>query len=185
MKREFDTSTVRELLDELVRRLEARGVTGSIRVGGGAAMLLRFPDEPDVRVTSDIDALIEPDDEVEAVVAEMAADLGLPSRWLNAAGRSWLRVETERTDDPVSVTVATERELIAMKMAAGRDKDLVDLSIVARHLGISEPDELVRIAYDVYGEDAVELPDGRDSYRWFAEAVIAEANRPRRGRRRR
>lgn len=60
MKRDFDADTVRELLDELVRRLEDRGVRGVIRVAGGAAMLLRFPDDPEVRVTSDIDAMIEP-----------------------------------------------------------------------------------------------------------------------------
>ncbi len=113
-----------------------------------------------MRVTRDIDALIEPSDEVEVVVAEMAADLGLPSRWLNAAGSSWLRVEAAPSDEAVTIAIASERELIAMKMSAARDKDFVDLGILARHLGITDPAELVRIAYDIYGDDAVELPDG-------------------------
>ncbi|UIP57780.1 DUF6036 family nucleotidyltransferase [Agromyces marinus] len=172
MKHGFDAQAVRDLLDELARRLEERGVRGTIRVAGGAAMLLHFPDDPAVRVTRDIDALIEPSDEIEAVVTEMAVDLGLPSRWLNAAGRSWFRVEARDTGAPVAVTVATERELIAMKLAAVRDKDFVDLGILARHLGITEPEELVRIAYEVYGDDAVELPDGRESYLWYAQSVI-------------
>ena len=55
-------------------------------------MLLNYPDDPDVRVTTDIDALIEPNDEIDEVVAEMAHDLELPRQWLNAAGKSWLRV---------------------------------------------------------------------------------------------
>lgn len=177
MKRDFDAETVRGLLDELVRRLEARGVRGTIRVAGGAAMLLHYPDDPAVRVTRDIDALIEPTDEIEAVVAEMAADLGLPSRWLNAAGRGWLRVDDQRSEASISVTVASERELIAMKMSAARDKDFVDLGILAKHLEITDRAHLVRTAYDVYGEDAVELPDGRESYLWYAESVIKEAYR--------
>ena len=182
MKRDFDAETVRELLDELRRRLIERGVRGTIRVAGGAAMLLRFPDDPDVRVTRDIDALIEPSDDVKDVVAEMASGLGLPLAWLNAAGQSWLRVEAKPSDEQVVVAIATPRELIAMKMSAARDKDFVDLAILARHLGIMDPDDLVQIAYDVYGDDAVELPDGRNSYRWYAESVITEAYRPKKRR---
>lgn len=49
MKRDFDAETVRGLLDELVRRLEARGIRGTIRVAGGAAMLLHYPDDPAVQ----------------------------------------------------------------------------------------------------------------------------------------
>jgi hypothetical protein len=183
MKRDFDADAVRQLLDELVRRLAARGIHGTIRVAGGAAMLLHFPDDPEVRVTRDIDALIEPTDEIEAVAAEMAADLGLPTRWLNAAGRSWLRVDVGGAEASATVTVASTRELIAMKLAAGRDKDFVDLGILARHLGITDPGELVRIAYEVYGDDAVELPDGRESYRWYAQSVLEDAHRRSRTRR--
>lgn len=126
MKRDFDADTVRELLDELVRRLKGRGIRGTIRVAVGAAMLLRFPDDPDVRVTRDIDALIEPSDEIAEVVAEMAGDLDLPSRWLNAAGRGWLRIEEPRSDEPVTISIASARELAAMKLAAARDKDFAD-----------------------------------------------------------
>jgi hypothetical protein len=173
----FDASAVRKLLDELARRLAERGVRGSIRVAGGAAMLLRFPEDPDVRVTHDVDALIEPSDQVAEVADELAIERGLPSGWLNSAGAGWFRVAAEPSDAPVAIVVASERELIAMKLAAGRDKDLADLVILVRHLNITDPDELVRIAYDVYGEDSVELPDGRDSYRWYAESVIQEAAR--------
>lgn len=179
MNRAFDALGVQRLLDELVRRLRERGVHGSIRVAGGAAMLLRFPDDPEVRVTGDIDALVEPADEVLAVVAEMAADLGLVPNWLNSAGAGWLRVDIGPTEERFRVAVASERELVAMKLAAGRDKDFADLVVLVRHLGVTDPEELVAIAYDVYGEDAVELPDGRDSYLWHAESVIAEAGRSR------
>lgn len=183
MKRELDAQAVRELLDELAKRLRERGVRGSIRVAGGAAMLLRFPNDPDVRVTRDIDALIQPSDEVKEVVAEMATDLSLPSTWLNDAGKGWLRVHAEHSSEQVAISIATPRELIAMKLSAARDKDLVDLGILAKHLGITDPADLVRIAYEIYGEDAVELPDGPKSYLWYAESVIEEAYRPKKRRR--
>ena len=178
--REFDAATVLQLLDELKDRLSARGVRGTVKVAGGAAMLLNYPDDPHVRVTTDIDALIEHDDEIAEVVAEMAHDLALPRHWLNAAGKSWLRVAADDRDDPISVSVATPKELIAMKLAASRDKDAADLAIIARNEGIDDPVTLVDIAYEVYGEDSVELPDGRQSYLWFAADVINESNRPRR-----
>ena len=143
-------------------------------------MLLNYPDDPDVRVTTDIDALIEPDDDIDEVVAEMARDLELPRHWLNAAGKSWLRVAGDERNEPVSVSVATPKELIAMKLAASRDKDAADLAIIARNEGIDDPAVLVDIAYEIYGEDSVELPDGRQSYLWFAADVINESNRPRR-----
>ncbi len=178
--REFDAATILQLLDELKDRLRAKGVRGTIKVAGGAAMLLNYPDDPDVRVTTDIDALIEPNDEIDEVVAEMAHDLELPRHWLNAAGKSWLRVASDERNDPVSVSVATPHELIAMKLAASRDKDAADLVIIARNEGIDDPAELVEIAYEIYGEDSVELPDGRQSYLWFAADVIDESMRPRR-----
>jgi hypothetical protein len=183
--REFDAATVLQLLDELKDRLRAKGVRGTIKVAGGAAMLLNYPDDPDVRVTTDIDALIEPIEEIDEVIAEMAHDLELPRHWLNAAGTSWLRVAGDERNDPISVSVATPQELIAMKLAASRDKDAADLAIIARNEGIDDPAELVDIAYEIYGEDSVELPDGRQSYLWFAADVIDESMRPRRRPRRR
>ncbi|MGO4534205.1 hypothetical protein [Leifsonia sp. 2MCAF36] len=60
-----------------------------------------------------------------------------------------------------------------MKLAAAREQDLHDLRVLARHAGITDPQRLVDIAYEVYGEDSVELPDSRASYLWLAEAVLA------------
>lgn len=180
--RGFGAPDVQALLDELAERLAAAGLSGTIKIAGGAAMLLNYPDDPEVRVTRDIDALIDPSGAIERVVAGMADDLGLPARWLNAAGGGWLRVAgTLSVSGALAVSIASPRELIAMKLAAGRDKDASDLVVLARHEGITEPEQLVDIAYDVYGEDSVELPDGRQSYLWFARDVMAEVRRVTRG----
>ena len=164
----------KELIDELERRLVARGIRGSIRIVGGAAMVLRFPDDPDVRVTTDVEAAYDPRPEIDEVIAEMARDYRLPDRWMNGSSTPWNVV----TDTGSTITVATAEELVAMKMAAGRVQDLADLRILARHLGITQPEQLVDIACAVYGEYSTALSDSRESYELFARDVLAD---PRRG----
>lgn len=161
------------MLDELVRRLEARGVAGSMRIVGGAALALRYPDDPEVRVTRDVDATWEPRAEVAAVIAELAAERGLETDWVNPAGASWLRTDApSRRDGVFEIVIATPEQLVAMKLAAGREQDLADLRILARQIGIRDPARLVDIAYEIYGDDSVELPDGRESYLLLARDVI-------------
>src|SRR3954451_7708858 len=172
---QLDPAALRELLDELVRRLRARGVRGSIRIIGGAAMALRFPDDPSIRVTADVDAVYQPKPEVDEVIAELATEHGLEVDWVNARGASWLRVDAPSPDsEDFQVIVASPEQLIAMKLAAAREQDLHDLRVLARHLGIDDPQQLVDIAFEVYGEDSIELSDSRQSYLWLAEAVLAK-----------
>lgn len=177
---EFAPGQVRALLAELTRRLDGKGIQGEIRVIGGAAMALRFPDDPSVRATRDIDAVYLPAPEVDRVILEMTRDLGLEPGWINSAAAPWLRVAGRPgSSSGFATIVATAEELAAMKLAAGREWDLTDLSIIARHLGLSDPEQLVDIAYKIYGEDSVELSDGRDSYRTLAESVIPKRQSPR------
>lgn len=160
--------SARALIDELEARLAAAGIRASIRISGGAAMALRFPDDPDVRVTLDVDAAYEPRPEIDRVIADMAADHGLPDRWMNNAGAAWNIV----TDTGTTISIATPEELVAMKMAAGRPQDLADLRILAAHLGITDPDQLVEITYAAYGDDSLALGDPRESYHLFARDVL-------------
>jgi len=169
---EFEPADIRLLIAELVGRLEARGISGAIRIVGGAALALRYPDDPDVRVTRDVDATWEPRAAVSAVIAEIAAERGLEVDWINPAAASWLRTDAPSQSGGFEVVVATPQQLVAMKLAAGREQDLADLKILAKHLGIASAERLVDIAYDIYGDDSVELPDGRESYLRLAQAVL-------------
>ncbi|MGO4300396.1 nucleotidyl transferase AbiEii/AbiGii toxin family protein [Leifsonia sp. RAF41] len=171
---QLDPAKLRALLDELARRLRARGVQGHIRIIGGAAMALRFPDDPSIRVTADVDAVYLPRPEVDEVIAELAQEHGLEVDWVNSRGASWLRVDPPSPDgEDFQIIVASAEQLIAMKLAAAREQDLHDLRVLARHIGIDDPQQLVDIAFQVYGEDSIELPDSRQSYLWLAEAVLA------------
>ncbi len=179
---EMDPAEVRQLLDELRRRLLAAGVDAQIYVIGGSAMALNFPDDLDTRLTQDIDAVIRPTVKVRRIVDAMATEFGLSPTWLNSNGASFV---PPRSAPPatmgVEIAVATVRELIAMKLAASREQDLHDLGILARHAGITSPDELVDIAYAAYGEDSVVLNETRSDYAIMAKQALDRERRRHKG----
>lgn len=76
-----------------------------------------------------------------------------------------------------AVMLADLPTLAAMKVAAERDKDIIDLGYLINALGISEPTELVDLAYEMYGEDSIPLSQGRLNYEIVAEEAIAAALR--------
>ncbi|WP_313544177.1 hypothetical protein [Leifsonia aquatica] len=173
---EAGAARVEELVGLLRERLQAREVVGGIRVVGGAAMALRFRDDPDVRVTTDIDAVFHPRPDVDIVIAEIAAERGLPPDWLNAAAGAWVARRPPHPQQPdFAVDIATVEELIAMKMAAAREQDLHDLVIIVRREGIRSPSELVEIAYEYYGEASLALSWPREEYLEIAADVVARA----------
>jgi hypothetical protein len=57
-------------------------------------------------------------------------------------------------------------------MAAGRLKDRDDIVALIRHLGITDPDEIVDLAFEVFGEDGVTLTESRESVRLQAAEMI-------------
>jgi hypothetical protein len=62
-------------------------------------------------------------------------------------------------------------------MAAGRPQDLTDLAILARREGVTDPQQLVDIAFDAYGEDSVVLDPDREDALLFARAVLERARK--------
>lgn len=177
---ELDPADVGELIQELRIRLIQRGVRGHLRVIGGAALALHFPEDPQVRVTKDIDALYWPKRIVEGVAREIALERGLSSGWLNDRARPWAPREAEaRAVESFSVSNATLEEMVAMKLAASREQDLHDLEILVRHMNITTAEEIVQIAYDQYGPDSMALAETREEYLLIAGQVIASVNRDR------
>ena len=77
--RVLEPDEVREILSELVKRLDARGEEAVIHVIGGAAIALMNP----ARVaTEDVDGYIRLADASD-VLAELEGDYGLTSGWFN------------------------------------------------------------------------------------------------------
>ncbi len=181
---EMDPTEVRHLLDVLTQRLTDEGIDAHVHVIGGSAMALLFPDDGETRFTTDIDAAVSPRPAVLRVVEQIADEMGLSPTWLNANGTAFIPPRSQSAGPPrgVTVTIASVEELIAMKLAASRDQDLFDLGILARNAGITDPQRLVDIAFDAYGEDSVVLTDTREDYLIMAQqAIAAETRRSKKG----
>jgi hypothetical protein len=181
----MDPEEVKRLLEVLRDRLTADGVDAQVHVIGGSAMALLFPDDIETRFTTDIDAAINPLPPVRRVIEQIADELGLSPTWLNANGGPFIppRDDLPNNSAGVLITIATARELIAMKLAAARHQDIFDLGILARHEGITDPEELVQIAFEQYGDDSMVLTEPRAEYLLLArDALDAERRRSKRRR---
>ena len=116
------------LLHELAKRLAARGIHGDIKLVGGAALILQGLGN---RPTADIDASYANKATVNIIVAEMAEDYDLASDWLNSNA---------------SAFIADDETLLAMKIAAERDKDTLDIARLLRKLNITNATDAVDVA---------------------------------------
>ena len=133
-------------LRDVVARLHARGSSASIRIIGGAAMLLRY--DADRRVTPDIDASIQSNDDIDAIVRAISDERGWPTDWLNSKAATFAPIAAEplweplHDDDQVSICVATPGSLLAMKLRAARPaRDIDDIATLLAILEIDTADE--------------------------------------------
>ncbi|MFC8304846.1 DUF6036 family nucleotidyltransferase [Specibacter sp. NPDC057265] len=153
------------LLHELSNRLAARGIHGDIKLVGGAALILQGIGN---RPTADIDASYGEKTNVNKIVAEMATDYDLASDWLNSnasafipEGASWIALEEL---DGLTIEAADSETLLAMKIAAERDKDTLDIARLLRKLNITSATDAVDLAFSKYGEHSIPLAASRDNY---------------------
>ena len=146
---------IHRLLTEVGAYLHVRGWTATVYVAGGAAMSLLF----DGRTTTrDIDAVFRSDrGQLDAAVRDVADRHGLPVDWLNDRVTR-LAPSTADVDAPalvvpgLRVLVSSERHLLAMKMLAGRERDVPDLVLLFGRLGITTPAQAVAITEEVFGD---------------------------------
>jgi hypothetical protein len=177
-RRGLTVDDIRRLLEELGRRLNAKGVHTTLYVVGGAAMALTVNPR---RVTEDIDSMFEPDTVLWQTVREMATDHHLPPSWLNDNAR---HLAPTGEDTPrvlfdhggVTVTVAAPRHLLAAKMAAFRPKDYDDLIQLFRVVGITSAEQATDIVFDIYG-DYAEMFGPRDDYLLRARDILYRMGR--------
>lgn len=151
----LDRDALVDLLADLARRLDARGVTLEIYVVGGTAMVLAYDRD---RLTRDIDATWDTAIDVSGEVSSIAMERGLPRDWLNDRVRPMLPlvVDEDRLEalnlPGLRVSVASPRHMLAMKARAARDaRDLDDIVLLCRHLGISSVTEVIALAEDIWG----------------------------------
>lgn len=140
---------------------------------------MSFPDDDEVRVTTDIDAIFEPRAAIQEIADAMAEEHQLPKHWLNANVRAFSPRELPHSES--ALTVASVEELVAMKLAAAREQDLFDLGILARNVGITDPETPVDIAFREYGEESVPLSESREDYVMLAKDALARVQKKPKG----
>jgi hypothetical protein len=121
-------------IDRIRRELKEVGVTGTIKIIGGSAMILS--DLADREATVDIDAVVAvPAEVIDRIAAAIAKERRWPDDWMNRQAQGlypaysgqplWNR-STELSDETLSIDLATQEALLAMKLNAsrkGRDND--------------------------------------------------------------
>ncbi len=178
MSRELTLEEIRGLLRELIRRLESDGLAITIRLVGGAAIALSGHSR---RVTRDVDASYSATDTVEQIIAAIADERGLPTNWLNSSaaafipsGATWNEINL---GDGHHAFVASLDTLLAMKLSSARQRDMEDISFLVAALGIEDPNEAVRIAEELYGDDDVAYsPVSREDAPIVALEAIEQAH---------
>ena len=146
---------IHRLLTEVGAYLHVRGWTATVYVAGGAAMSLLF----DGRTTTrDIGAVFRSDrGQLDAAVRDVAHRHGLPVDWLNDRVTRLTPTAadadaTELVVPGLRVLVSSERHLLAMKMLAGRERDVPDLALLFERLGVTTPTQAVAITEEVFGD---------------------------------
>jgi hypothetical protein len=155
-------------LREVIRKAHVQGISGvSIRIVGGAALRLSYFDR---ETTADIDAQIEPMDQLVPIIEAIARDRGWPSDWLNNKAvifiPSWgqaVEWESLLDDANVSIEIAPLDALLAMKLHAGRPgrdtDDIAKLLALNDISDVTSAEELFEAFYpgDVLPEKTIAL----------------------------
>lgn len=136
---------IRALFAEINDKLAESGLSGELLICGGALMALSYNRE---RVTEDIDALYQPKDEIEAIVAQIAENHGLPKDWLNDMVTQSIQLSDFESEVIVEMSHLVVRAvilevLLTMKLMACRDKDENDIRLLVSRMGNFDFDEVM------------------------------------------
>ena len=148
-----------ELFDELSKELRFQGARAQIYIIGGAAMSLAFDRE---RTTKDVDARIDTGHyRLTQAVRAVGRRHGLGDAWLNDQATTGMpqaadrRAQTLYESAYLTVTGASARHLLAMKLLAARDKDRADIAVLCQQLGLEDSKEAVEIYRELFPEERI------------------------------
>ena len=153
----LDRERIVKLFDELSAELRFSRTRAQIYIVGGAAMSLAFDRE---RTTRDVDARIDTGHSrlVEAV-RKVGRRHGLGDTWLNDQATTAIprtpdaRAQTLYESPHLTVTGASAKHLLAMKLLAARGADRGDIATLAEHLKLKEPGDAIRIYKDLFPDE--------------------------------
>jgi predicted nucleotidyltransferase len=154
----LDRAGIEDAFRRLGDRLVRRGVVADLYIFGGAAMALVYDAR---RATRDIDAVFKPHGVVVEEARAVADELGLPHWWLNDQASVYIApggdVAASRVfDHPgLRVSAASPEHLLAMKVLAGRRRDIEDIRVLIEHLRLTTAADALALCADVFPEEEV------------------------------
>ena len=153
----LDREELIRLLEELSKELRHERVRAQVYVIGGAAMSLGFSR---ARRTEDVDARIDRGhSQLVKAVQRVGRRHGLPDNWLNEQATSAIpreRDESARTlyeSANLTVTGASARHLLAMKLYSGREKDREDIKTLVDALKLRKREEAIGIYETLFPDE--------------------------------
>ncbi|MXZ71551.1 MAG: hypothetical protein F4Z04_08620 [Acidobacteria bacterium] len=148
-----------KLFDELSAELRFSRTRAQIYIVGGAAMSLAFDRE---RTTRDVDARIDTGhSRLAEAVRKVGRRHGLGDTWINDQATTAIpraadvRAETVYQSRHLTVTGASARHPLAMKLLAARSKDREDIAVLCKHLGLKRREEAIRIYRDLFPDEKI------------------------------
>lgn len=168
-----------ELFEKLDSKMLDRGVEASIFVVGGAAIALTIDDR---RATTDIDAQYE-NPLLDSLISQVALEEGLPPSWLNhgvIAVMGYFKKDTGPktifSGRNLQIQVASPEYILAMKLAARRDKDVEDIALLGHELGIKTRDELIEAVKHYFNADLSAAAYQRQKIEEFMDLIIEDGS---------
>ncbi|MDR1861528.1 MAG: hypothetical protein LBQ41_00650 [Candidatus Ancillula sp.] len=148
------------LLKEVDWRMRDAGIEETVYIVGGAAMSLSFNKDR----TSDVDGHYSTTSPIQKITDQIADERGFSKHWFNNSINQTL-VYFEPDDDKrtlfignnLNIEFASPQYVLAMKLAARRDKDISDVRILIDVLGLKNKSEVVEIVRRYFRAD---LSDG-------------------------
>lgn len=144
------------LLTELGVELDHAGLRGEMFIVGGAAIALAYNTR---RATRDVDGVFEPKTAVFRAAAAVGGRHHLRQDWLNDSVKGLLPgADPDAVDlfeaPGISVSVASPRYLLALKVAAARvDRDADDIRLLANVCGLTTAARILDMTEQVIGAE--------------------------------
>ena len=156
----MDKEQILNLLHELGDELAEEQSYATINVCGGAAMAIAYNSQ---KTSDDIDAvLVDFDDrnKFTECIMKIAMRHNLPKNWLNEDIKIFVNSLREFSYidfgklGTLSIRIASEEQLLAMKLFAARRKDLADAIILCKSLKIETKEGLTAVLEKYFSERA-------------------------------
>lgn len=154
----FDAERLEALFDEVDSEL-GEGEPVRVVACGGAVMAFKY----DIRRTNDVDVISEPfPTELRQATEVVARRRGLAEGWMNDAAKISVprlvpRLETIYQGHRLEVLSPGPHFLLAMKLAAGRDRDLPDAAMLIDEIGFSDAEDVLDLIEEAWGHTQLSI----------------------------